>query len=244
MKVSNEDIDDWNRIAAPYEKSAGPDHFINRQFKFVLWDSLGDIRAMRVLDLGCGPGWLSQQLHEAGAQVLGIDGSADLIKMARASYPGIPFLRHDLSQGLPAGSGMFAHIVANMVLMDIPDLTKLIPSVRQALQPGGKFIFTMQHPCFFNIKSQRDESGQLYKKLTGYLQPETWRMDGFGGHNHYHRSLTFYFDHLRTNGFAVTRLYEPKHISDAERTGDEKEFYEHIPIFILIEATAMESIPR
>jgi hypothetical protein len=32
-----------------------PDHFINRQFKSVLWDSLGDIRATRVLDLGCRP---------------------------------------------------------------------------------------------------------------------------------------------------------------------------------------------
>jgi trans-aconitate methyltransferase len=200
---------------------------------------LGDVEAMRVLDLGCGPGWLSQQLHEAGAQVVGIDGSAEFIATARSSCPGIQFLQHDLSQGLPDSSGTFARIVANMVLMDIPDLTTLIPSVRQALQPGGKFIFTMQHPCFFNMKSHRDESGQLYKKLTGYLQPETWRMDGFGGHNHYHCSLTFYFDHLRANGFAVTRLFEPKHISDAERAGDEKEFYENIPIFILIEATAL-----
>ena len=74
--MSNKDIDDWNRIAAPYGKSASPDHFINRQFKSVLWDSLGDIQAVRILDLGCGPGWLSQQLHEAGAEVLGIDGSA------------------------------------------------------------------------------------------------------------------------------------------------------------------------
>jgi hypothetical protein len=69
----------------------------------------------------------------------------------------------------------------------------------------------------------------------------TWRMDGLGGHNHYHRSLTFYFDHLCANGFAVTRLYEPKHFSDAEPAEDEKEFYENIPIFILTEATALEA---
>jgi trans-aconitate methyltransferase len=237
--VSNEDIEDWNRVAARYSESAHSDHFINRQFKTVLWDSLGDIRGIRILDLGCGPGWLSRQLYEAGAQVLGIDGSAELIKTARTSYPDIQFLEHDLCDGLPSGVGTFTRVVANMVLMDLPDLSKLMHSVREALEPGGKFIFTMPHPCFFNRKSHRDEAGQLYKKVTGYLKPETWRIEGFGGHNHYHRSLTFYFDHLRANQLAVTRLYEPKHFSDAERAGDEKEYYENIPIFILIEATAL-----
>lgn len=123
--------------------------------------------------------------------------------------------------------------------MDIPDLTKLMRSVREALDTGGKFIFTMQHPCFFNMKSHRDETGQLYKKVTVYLKPEIWRMEGFGGHNHYHRSLTFYFDLLRANHLAVTRLYEPPHVSDTLRSEADDEFYRNLSIFILIEATAI-----
>ena len=63
-------------------------------------------------------------------------------------------------------------------------------------------------------------------------------MEGFGDHNHYHRSLTFYVDHLRENQMAVTRLYEPKHISQAERPQADQKFFENIPIFILVEATA------
>ena len=236
--MSKEDIKDWNKIADSYMQSANSGDFINRQFASVLWESLGDIRNLQVLDLGCGAGWLSQELNQAGAKVLGIDGSAELLKTAQTSFPNIEWMEYDLSQGLPPLTCTFERIVANMVLMDIPDLTKLMRAVRQVLAPSGKFIFTMQHPCFFNIKSHRDEDGQLFKKLTRYLQPEVWRMEGFGGHNHYHRSLTFYFDHLRENQMAVTRLYEPKHISHAERPQADQKFFENIPIFILVEATA------
>ena len=237
--MSSQDIADWNRIAPHYEESVDGDDFINRQFKDVLWDSLGEIRGLQVLDLGCGTGWLSQQLHQAGAQVLGVDGSRELLQSARQSFPHIEFIEHDLSLGLPPLDRKFRRIVSNMVLMDIADLGPLMRDARQVLEPGGKLIWTMQHPCFFNIKSERDADGQLFKKLRGYLRPEVWRMEGFGGHNHYHRSLTFYFDLLRENRMAVTRLFEPPHVSWRERPAEEREFYSSIPIFILIEATAL-----
>ncbi len=239
MSTSTEDIKDWNQIASRYREFADPDNFIQRQFTAALWDSLGDVRGLQILDLGCGPGWLSQQLHEAGAKVLGIDGSAELIKAAQASFPDVEFLEYDLSLGLPPVGRSFDRVIANMVLMDIPDITLLIQSMHEVLCPRGKFIFTMQHPCFFHRKSHRDEDGQLYKKVTGYLKPETWRIEGFGGHNHYHRSLTYYFDHLRANRLAVTRLYEPEHILQTEKPAEDLAYYRSIPIFIFIEATPL-----
>ncbi len=240
MPTSTEDIKDWNKIASSFIEFAGPDGFIQRQFTEALWESFGDVRGLRVLDLGCGPGWLSQQLHEAGAKVLGIDGSSELIKAAQTSYPNVEFLEYDLSQGLPAVGHKFSRVVANMVLMDIPDLTTLMRSVREVLDEQGKFIFTMMHPCFFNMKSHHDEDGQLYKKVTGYHKPEIWRMEGFGGHNHYHRNLTYYFDLLRANRLAVTRLYEPPNIViDTERPEADKKFFENLSTFIFIEATVI-----
>ena len=239
--MSSQDIQDWNRVAASYLGFAGAGDFINRQFEQVLWECLGDVSGLQVLDLGCGAGWLSDKLQQAGAQVLGVDGSSELLKAARDSYPHIEFVEQDLSDGLPLPllERRFARIVANMVLMDIPRLDALVRDVRQVLEPGGKLIWTMQHPCFFNLKSERDAQGQLFKKLRGYLEPEVWRMEGFGGHNHYHRSLTFYFDLLRANRMAVTRLFEPPHFSPQPRFEPDREFYASIPIFILIEATAI-----
>ncbi len=54
--TSSADIGDWNRIADAYAQVARSDDFINRQFKTVLWECLGDVS-----DLGCGAGWLSAQ---------------------------------------------------------------------------------------------------------------------------------------------------------------------------------------
>jgi SAM-dependent methyltransferase len=239
--MSNQEIEDWNRVAARYAEFSG-DNSINRQFHCVLWECLGDVRGRRVLDVGCGDGHFCGELHEAGAQVLGVDGSRELLRIARERHPQIPFVEHDLSLGLPLGemgSEPFERVVSNMVLMDIGDLSLLLPSVRQVLAPGGRFVFTMQHPCFFQVRSQRDEDGKLFKKLQKYLQPEVWRLDAFGGHNHYHRSLTFYFDALRHAGLAVTRLFEPPHVTGAARTLEESDFFENIPIFLLIEAAPL-----
>jgi hypothetical protein len=53
-----------------------------------------------------------------------------------------------------------------------------------------------------------------------------------------------YFEHLRANRLAMTRLYEPKHSSDAHRVEADMveadmEYYENIPVFIFIEAMAI-----
>ena len=49
-----------------------------------------------VLDLGCGPGYLTDFLHQLGARVTGIDVVPEFIEHARGSpWPGIPAWLHD-----------------------------------------------------------------------------------------------------------------------------------------------------
>ncbi len=241
MSPSTSVIQDWNRIASSYGQGAGTsEDRVYQQIKAVLWESLGDVRGLDVLDLGCGTGWFSQQLVDAGAHVLGVDGSVELLNMARSHYPELEVIEHDLMQGLPPLARSFDRIVALMVLMDIPELDVLVTSVRSVLKPKGTFIFTMPHPCFFNMKPDRDEeTGVWFRKVTGYHESEVWRIESFGGHNHYHRSLTYYFELFRANGLAVTRLYEPEHIVGAEGEDDRRAFLKSIPVFILIEATVL-----
>ena len=238
MDESSRDIQAWNRIAPQYvQLIGGADVRIYPLLKTVLWEALGDLRGRSVLDVGCGHGWLAEALLAAGAQVVGIDGSSALLSTARQRCPTAEFIEWDLAKGLPPLEQHFDRVLSHMVLMDLPDIAPLIRSVRAALTAAGTFIFTIPHPCFFNYKSHRDaDTGQMYCRVTGYLQPETWQIDSFGGHQHYHRSLTDYFETLRASRLAVTRLYEPPQIV-ADAAGDD--FRTKIPKFMLLEASAI-----
>jgi|GEM_PF-252724 len=233
-RLSAKDISLWNDKAQDYAETNGTDDDrIWQQFRDVMWSSLGDLNGVDVLDVGCGHGWLAGQMAEKGAQILGIDGSQTLLDIARKNYPDIQFIQHDLSAGLPLIDRKFDRIVANMVIMDIPDLTILMRDIRAVIKPSGRFIFTMPHPAFFFQKTGQDmETNQYFKKVTGYLKTQVWDV----GHTHYHRSLSYYFDLLRENSFAVTRLYEPQHISLVKDNPTLASFYQDIPVFILIEA--------
>src|SRR5207237_1277242 len=44
---------------------------------------LPDVRGMRVLDAGCGPGFYTEWLARHGADVVGIDGSAKMVALTR-----------------------------------------------------------------------------------------------------------------------------------------------------------------
>lgn len=214
MSQSSKDIEEWNRVAEQYafphhagEPTANP---MYTHMQAVFWETLGDLKGRRVLDLGCGDGWLSSLIDKAGAQVIGIDGSARLLALAQERYPQLTYVQWDLAQGLPEQLERFDCVVSTMVLMDIPDLTLLMRDLRSALTEDGRLIFVILHPCFYGYKRHYDPtSGDWYRKVTNYYDPQTWRVESFGGHNHYHRNLTYYTELLRINGFAITRLFEP-----------------------------------
>ena len=236
MRDTKADIQDWNRAAGNYSQTitGTSEDRIYQQYRDVLWSSLGNLAGLNVLDAGCGHGWLSKLMHEAGANVWGIDGAIELLRIARQNCPTVEFAEWDLLNGLPDAERQYDRIVAYMVLMDIPDINNMLQGVRKKIKKNGKFIFTITHPSFFNFKSRQDETtGQMYCGVTNYLQPAEWRLDNFGGHRHYHRSLTYYVDCLRNNHLAVTRLYEPPQIPFAT---ENVEFHRNIPKFMLIES--------
>ena len=171
------DIQAWDRNADTYAGMIGtPDDRMYASFQETLWDSLGDLQGLNVLDLGCGHGWLSAKMFAAGADVWGIDGSVELLNKARQVCPQGEFLEADLLLGLPPFAQKFDRIVSYMVLMDIPELDALLSAVRNVLcEENGKFIFTMTHPCFFMQQSTYDaENDEYYCRVTGYLKPEVW----------------------------------------------------------------------
>ena len=85
--------DFWDRVADDWELQGGDEGDSNRRLNSdpVLWKLAGEVRGMRVLDVGCGTGYLSRQLNDSGAHVTGVDLSARMIDIARRKHPDITF---------------------------------------------------------------------------------------------------------------------------------------------------------
>lgn len=83
--------DFWNRIADDWYVQVGDEGDSNRILNSdpVLWDLAGEVAGLKVLDAGCGTGYLSRQLHELGAHVTGVDFSERMCEIASAKNPGI-----------------------------------------------------------------------------------------------------------------------------------------------------------
>ena len=193
-----DDLAAWDGVAGAYADQPQVDwfeEFIDRH--------LGDVAGKRVLDLGCGHGWFSNELHARGADVVGVDGSAQLLDIARSRYPHVTFEQRDLRRGY---DGEFDAVVALMVLMDLPDLSALRLRVRN----GGVFVATLLHPAFFLQKTVDEADGRGYRQVRGYLEDEAWWLDSFGGHWHYHRPLGSYVSWLASCGLGLVELFEPE----------------------------------
>jgi len=90
----------------------------------------------RILDLGCGDGALSQKIVEAGADLVGADTSAELLRAARER--GID-ARHIDGEALPF-EREFDAVFSNAALHWMRDADAVISGVQRALKPGGRFV--------------------------------------------------------------------------------------------------------
>lgn len=160
---ASDDVECWDRIASTYAGliGQGSDSTYTR-FEPFLWRHLGaDLSGLRVLDLGCGHGWLAELCRARGATVLGVDGSSELLAIARTRYSQVDFEHADLSEGLPesVASQTFDRVVAHMVVMDVPTLELLAASLRRCVADDGVVVVTLPHSCSRRRAIHRPASG-------------------------------------------------------------------------------------
>jgi ubiquinone/menaquinone biosynthesis C-methylase UbiE len=106
---------------------------------------LGDARAKRVLDLGCGKGENTIQLVNRGAQVTGVDISDSLIEIAKRRMRVNGFTEGFDFKACSAHEMPFANesfdIVFGMAVLHHLDLELASREVWRVLRPGGYAIF-------------------------------------------------------------------------------------------------------
>jgi len=92
----------------------------------------------RIVDLGCGTGHLTAQIAAAGAEVVGLDSSAEMVDEARRLYPQIRFEVADartfqLDQPCDA-------VFSNAVLHWVKQPEQVAARLAVALKPDGRFV--------------------------------------------------------------------------------------------------------
>lgn len=160
--------------------------------------------SMRILDVGCGEGWLSRALAARGAQVVGVDASEALIVAARAAgggqYDVVDYTT--LAERADVVPGPFDLIVCNFALLD-DDIVPLLRGLSARLHHNGRLIIQTVHP----FVAAGDE---------GYI--DGWREERFAAFGDefsapmpwFFRTFETWHRTLRDAGLTVFRLREPR----------------------------------
>lgn len=106
-------------------------------------DALDSLKGLRVLDIGCGGGLLSEPMARLGAEVVGADAAERNIHVARlhAEQSGLEIdYRHTTAEAL-AEAGETFDVVLNMEVVEhVADPLAYLTACRQLLRPGGVMI--------------------------------------------------------------------------------------------------------
>jgi trans-aconitate methyltransferase len=92
----------------------------------------------RILDVGCGTGHLTKLIAEAGAEVVGIDNSLEMVEAARAAYPDIEFVVADAADF--SFTEPFDAVFSNAALHWVTEAEQAVVCMAQALKRGGRFV--------------------------------------------------------------------------------------------------------
>lgn len=165
----------------------------------------------RVLDVGCGEGWLCRALSASGIEAIGVDGSTPLIEAACAAGGGhFHVLSYEelLARPERLGRSHFDVVVCNFALLQ-DDLDSVLRALGLLLWPGGVLAIQTVHPW-----SARGEGPYA----------DSWRTENFGAFGAdfpesmpwYFRTLGSWMGVLHRTGYRIEELREPAH----PETGD------------------------
>jgi 2-polyprenyl-3-methyl-5-hydroxy-6-metoxy-1,4-benzoquinol methylase len=213
------------------EGDFGRRHLLNDE----IFRLLGDVRGKRVLDAGCGQGYLSRLLADRGAVMVGVEPAGGMLEYAmareRERRQGIMYVQADLAS-VPDLGDPFDAVVSNVVFEAIPDWKPALRSCVKALRPGGTLVFSIEHPCFEDGRTSWLDNGcvEVREYLAEYERPRDWASD-------WHRTLSTYLNATIRAGCSITEVVEPGLDPDVVATGPPGcDAGVHVPNFLIVAA--------
>jgi SAM-dependent methyltransferase len=121
------------------------------------------------LDLGCGTGHYFDVLAATGRTVIGLDRSADQLRIA---YGRSRHIVQGDAAALPFADGVFSTVATMWISTDVDDFGSVLAEAARVLAAGGVLAFYGVHPCFNGPHTQWMEDG-------GVLAHPTYRVSGW-----------------------------------------------------------------
>ncbi len=158
----------WERVAGKYDSVWSSS---TRQFVQPLLDAAKVSANMSILDVGCGPGYVSAAAADRGASPTGLDFSKEMIAIATKMFPKIEFHEGD-AQNLPFADATFDRVLANFALLHLAKPERAIAEALRVLKPDGQFGFTTWAKVSENpFVKLVDDAIQAHAKLDVDLPP-------------------------------------------------------------------------
>jgi trans-aconitate methyltransferase len=149
----------------------------------------------RIMDAGCGCGVpITSYLVGLGFEVVGLDGSARLLELARVAVPEAQFILGDMRTADPAGS--FDAIVAWDSVFHLPrgEHREVFRRFRSWLRPGGHLLVSLGGSADAELRSEMHgatffysahEPSEALRLLEGVgFQIEHWELDDPSSRGH------------------------------------------------------------
>ncbi|RAJ25158.1 ubiquinone/menaquinone biosynthesis C-methylase UbiE [Gelidibacter algens] len=165
---------------------------------------LKNSKANKILDIGCGEGWLTRAITNMGKTGIGIDATAILLENAKEkgkeTYYHLSY--KDLSEGKKLAEAPFEAIVFNFCIYQNEELIPLLKKLRESLTITGEIIIQTMHP-FFLIQNSLPYTSQWI--------PDSWKgLSGnfSDGHAWYARTFEGWLDDFQKAGLILNEIIE------------------------------------
>lgn len=193
----------YEPFAAAFEHHAEASAYNAHYDRPAVLRMVGDVRGLRVLDAGCGPGFYAEALVDAGASVTAFDASPDLVRRARLRVGSRADVRvWDLEQPLIwLADEQFDLAVMALVIHHVHDRGQALAELHRVLRRGGRLVVSTTHPTGDWLQL----GGSYFDRR---VVEETWQDDWHV--TYWRQPLEAWCQEFTDAGFLIERLVEPR----------------------------------